>query len=41
MRNVRSCRIVVTITSSACRFDELGCNDRELLCQLFVHRRIS
>ena len=41
MRDVRSCRIAVSNTSSACGFYELRGNDRQLLCQRFMHRRVS
>jgi hypothetical protein len=39
MRNVRSCRIAVTIPSSARSFHKLRRNDRQLMWQVFVLRR--
>lgn len=41
MCNVRSCRFAVTTARSAGSFDELRCNDRQFLCQRFVHRRVA
>jgi hypothetical protein len=40
MRNVRSYRFAVTITSSACSFGELHSNERQLLCRRFVRPRV-
>jgi len=39
VRDVRSCRFAVTITGSACSFDELSRNDREVVSRVFAHRR--
>jgi hypothetical protein len=31
VRNVRSCRFAVAVSSFACGFDQLHCNDRQLI----------